>query len=279
MEDRFMLNNSQGKKQEVEDHRRNVKFSKNKMSVTACNDSLKPKTSNVNFVCTTSGKCVLNENHDMCVLKSLDGVKSRTKMPIAVPVSTREPKRTVKQSVAKLLRKTVALESNQKPRNITRKLYEHTTWIYLSKKVVLLREIHNLNFRGSFDERLYDEKKFPLPVKKVPTARRKEMLLPRGLHYWESVPLLLLDFRKDREEERSNMAEVTPDNTEKPTAMVAEMPVMEAETKNKAQNGAENKTIKTPENEETVEASSSQPIAYYLKHKINEKLIKGTSQQ
>nr|GEX08769.1 integrase, catalytic region, zinc finger, CCHC-type, peptidase aspartic, catalytic [Tanacetum cinerariifolium] len=33
MEDRVMLNNSQGKKQKVEDHRRNVKFSKNKTSL------------------------------------------------------------------------------------------------------------------------------------------------------------------------------------------------------------------------------------------------------
>nr|GEZ98347.1 hypothetical protein [Tanacetum cinerariifolium] len=126
MEDRVMLNNSQGKKQEVENHRRNVKFSKNKRSVTACNDSLKAKTSNVNFVCDTCGKCVLNEKHDMCVLKSLNGVKSRTKMPIVVPVITREPKRTVNQSVAKPLRKTVASEStNQKPRHTTKKLYEH----------------------------------------------------------------------------------------------------------------------------------------------------------
>nr|GEY84915.1 retrovirus-related Pol polyprotein from transposon TNT 1-94 [Tanacetum cinerariifolium] len=46
IEDRVMLNNSQGKKQEVEDHHRNVKFSKNKTSVTACNDSLNAKTSN-----------------------------------------------------------------------------------------------------------------------------------------------------------------------------------------------------------------------------------------
>nr|GEX50368.1 hypothetical protein [Tanacetum cinerariifolium] len=53
MEDKVMLNNSQGKKQKVEDHRRNVKFSKNKMSVTACNDSLNAKTVNVNFVCAT----------------------------------------------------------------------------------------------------------------------------------------------------------------------------------------------------------------------------------
>nr|GEW44560.1 hypothetical protein [Tanacetum cinerariifolium] len=128
MEDRVMLNNSQGKKQEVEDHRRNVKFSNNKTSVTACNDSLKAKTLNVNFVCATCGKCVLNEKHDMCVLKSRNGVNSRTKMPVDVHVTTREPKRTVEQSVAKHLRKTVASEStNQKPRNTFRKLYERVS--------------------------------------------------------------------------------------------------------------------------------------------------------
>nr|GEZ64814.1 hypothetical protein [Tanacetum cinerariifolium] len=112
MEDRVMLNNIQRKKQEVEDHRRNVKFSKNKMFVTACNDSLNAKTVNVNFVCASCGKCVFNEKHDMCVLKSLNDVNSRTKMPIAMPVSTREPKRTVTQSVLKPLRKIIALESN-----------------------------------------------------------------------------------------------------------------------------------------------------------------------
>nr|GEV07769.1 retrovirus-related Pol polyprotein from transposon TNT 1-94 [Tanacetum cinerariifolium] len=93
-------------KREVEDHRRNVKLPKNKTSVTACNDSLNAKNSNVNFVCVTCGKCVLNDKHDMCVLKSLDGVNSRTKMSIAVPVSTREPNHIVNQSVAKPLRKT-----------------------------------------------------------------------------------------------------------------------------------------------------------------------------
>nr|GEV65922.1 hypothetical protein [Tanacetum cinerariifolium] len=88
MEDRFMRNNSQGKQQDVEDHHRNVKFSKNKM----------------------------------------------TKIPIAVPVSTKEPKCAVKQSVAKPIRKTVNSESNQKPINITRKLYERVrkacSWWY-----------------------------------------------------------------------------------------------------------------------------------------------------
>nr|GEZ46416.1 integrase, catalytic region, zinc finger, CCHC-type, peptidase aspartic, catalytic [Tanacetum cinerariifolium] len=49
-------------------------------------------------------------------------------MPMAVPISTREPKRTVNQSVATPFRRTVASEStNQKPRHTTRKLYEHVT--------------------------------------------------------------------------------------------------------------------------------------------------------
>nr|GEW43120.1 Gag-Pol polyprotein [Tanacetum cinerariifolium] len=96
MGDSVMHNNSQGKKQDVEDHRRSVKFSKNKMTVTACNDSLNAKTLNVNFVYATCAKCVLNDKHDMCVLNS----------------------------VAKPFKKTVDSESNQKPKNITIKLYE-----------------------------------------------------------------------------------------------------------------------------------------------------------
>nr|GFA24430.1 retrovirus-related Pol polyprotein from transposon TNT 1-94 [Tanacetum cinerariifolium] len=112
MEDRVMLNNSKGKKQKVEDQRRNVKLSKNKTSVTTCNDSLNAKTLNVNFVCATCGKCVLNEKHDMCVLKSINGVISRTKMPIVVHVSTRDPKRTVKQSAAKPLKNSTVKFGN-----------------------------------------------------------------------------------------------------------------------------------------------------------------------
>nr|GFA58937.1 retrovirus-related Pol polyprotein from transposon TNT 1-94 [Tanacetum cinerariifolium] len=100
MEDRVMLNNSQGKKQKVEDHHRNVMFSKNKTPVIACNDSLNAKTSNVNFVCVTSRKCVLNDHHDKCVLHYLNGVNSRTKITMVVPVSTREPKCIINQSVA-----------------------------------------------------------------------------------------------------------------------------------------------------------------------------------
>ncbi|GJZ40448.1 retrovirus-related pol polyprotein from transposon TNT 1-94 [Tanacetum coccineum] len=128
MGDRVMPNNSQGKKQEVEDHRRNFKFSNNKTFVTACNDSLNAKTSNVNFVCVTCGKCVLNENHDMCVLHYINGVNSRTRQPIVVPISTREPKQIMNQSVSTSHKKTVATDSTiKKSRNIIRKIYEQVS--------------------------------------------------------------------------------------------------------------------------------------------------------
>ncbi|GJT64812.1 hypothetical protein Tco_1016292 [Tanacetum coccineum] len=96
------------------------------MCVTACNDSLNVKTSNVNLVCVTCGKCVLNDNHDMCVLHYINGVNSRTKKPIDVPISTKEPKQKENQSVATPHKKTVALEPTiKKPRITFRKLYEH----------------------------------------------------------------------------------------------------------------------------------------------------------
>nr|GFA26325.1 hypothetical protein [Tanacetum cinerariifolium] len=54
-----------------------------------------------------------------------------------------------------------------------------------------------------------------------------------------------------------------------------EMPLKEAKKETEAENGTKNKPIKRAEREEIVKASSSQPIGYYLKHRINEKLIEG----
>ncbi|GKB72234.1 hypothetical protein Tco_0933646 [Tanacetum coccineum] len=102
------------------------------MSVIACNDSFNVKPSNVNFVCVTCGKCVLNENHDLCVLHYKNGINSRTKKLIAVPISTREPKRKENQSVATPHKKTVTSEPTiKKPRSTFRKLYEHLVEIIL----------------------------------------------------------------------------------------------------------------------------------------------------
>ncbi|GJS58901.1 hypothetical protein Tco_0653685 [Tanacetum coccineum] len=91
-------------------------------------NQLEDRTLNVNFVCVTCGKCMLNDNHDMCVFHYINGVNSRTKMAIVVPISTREHKRTVNQSVATPFRRTVVSEStNQKSRSTIRKLYEHVS--------------------------------------------------------------------------------------------------------------------------------------------------------
>nr|GEY16720.1 integrase, catalytic region, zinc finger, CCHC-type, peptidase aspartic, catalytic [Tanacetum cinerariifolium] len=84
MGDSVMHNNSQGKKQDVEYHRRSVKFSKNKTSVTACNDSLNAKTLNVNFVSAKCDKCVLNDKHDMCVLNSVAKPLKKTLIEIVL---------------------------------------------------------------------------------------------------------------------------------------------------------------------------------------------------
>ncbi|GJV82680.1 hypothetical protein Tco_1522578 [Tanacetum coccineum] len=83
MKDKVVPNNSRvkDKKTEVEDHPRISSISNKTKSVTACNDSLKSRTLNVNAVCATYGKCVFNSNHDACVSKFLNDVNARTKKP------------------------------------------------------------------------------------------------------------------------------------------------------------------------------------------------------
>ncbi|GJV81450.1 retrovirus-related pol polyprotein from transposon TNT 1-94 [Tanacetum coccineum] len=76
MKDKVVPNYShvKDKKTEVEDHHRISSISNKTKSVTASNDSLKSKTSNVNAVCATCGKYVFNSNHDVCVSKYLNDI-------------------------------------------------------------------------------------------------------------------------------------------------------------------------------------------------------------
>ncbi|GKD59246.1 hypothetical protein Tco_1296755 [Tanacetum coccineum] len=130
MKDKVVPNNSQVKfkKTEVEDHHRISSISNKTKSVTTCNDSLKSRTSNVNAVCATCGKCVFNSNHDACVSKFLNDVNARTKKPKVVPISTRKPKSQANKSVATPPKKTVASESTiQKSKSYYRMLYEKTS--------------------------------------------------------------------------------------------------------------------------------------------------------
>ncbi|GJT01019.1 hypothetical protein Tco_0822188 [Tanacetum coccineum] len=113
MKDKVVPNTShvKFKKTEVEEHPRISSISNQTKSVTACNDSLNSRTSNVNAVCATCGKCVFNSNHDACVSKFLKDVNARTKKPNVVPISTRKPKSQANKSVATPHKKTVASES------------------------------------------------------------------------------------------------------------------------------------------------------------------------
>ncbi|GKA86590.1 retrovirus-related pol polyprotein from transposon TNT 1-94 [Tanacetum coccineum] len=130
MKEKVMPNNSQVKlkKTEVEDHYKISSISKKTKSVTACNDSLKSRTSNVNAVCATCGKCVFNSNHDACVYKFLNDVNARTKKPNVVPISTRKPKSQANKSVATPPKKAVSSDSTvQNSKSYYRMLYENTS--------------------------------------------------------------------------------------------------------------------------------------------------------
>ncbi|GKF15709.1 hypothetical protein Tco_0057171, partial [Tanacetum coccineum] len=130
MKDKVIPNTSQVKfkKTEVEDHPRISRISNQTKFVTACNDSLNSSTSNVNVVCATYGKCVLNSNHDAYVSKFLNDVNARTKKPNVVPISIRKLKRQVNKSIATPHNKTVASESTTtNSKSYYRMLYKRTS--------------------------------------------------------------------------------------------------------------------------------------------------------
>ncbi|GJU85934.1 putative ribonuclease H-like domain-containing protein [Tanacetum coccineum] len=137
MQEKVVQSNSQVKlkKSELKDHHRISSFSNNTKSLTACNDSLKSRTSNAKVVCVTCGKCMFNSNHDACVSKYINDMNARTKKPKVVPISTRKPIKNVNQSVATPHKITVASEITiQKSSSYFRMLYEkisktRTLWI------------------------------------------------------------------------------------------------------------------------------------------------------
>nr|GEV64163.1 homeodomain-like protein [Tanacetum cinerariifolium] len=123
-------NNSQVKlkKTQVEDHPRIPSISNKIKTVTVCIDSLNSRTSNVNVVCVTCGKCLVNSNHFACVTKMLNDINARTKKPNVVPISTRNPKGHANKSIATPHKQKVASQSTtQKPKSYYRMLYEKTS--------------------------------------------------------------------------------------------------------------------------------------------------------
>nr|GEW58057.1 hypothetical protein [Tanacetum cinerariifolium] len=83
-------------------------------------------------------------------------------------------------------------------------------------------------------------------------------------------------------EKNANDKAMSSDIIERPDRLNVKVPINEVEKENEAENRIKNEPIKSGEKEltqvkeeESMEAPSSQPIGYYLKHRINEKLIKG----
>ncbi|GJV74795.1 hypothetical protein Tco_1506379 [Tanacetum coccineum] len=164
MKDKVMQNNSQVKfkKTKVEDHHRISSFSNKTKSVTVCNNSLKPKTSNVNVVYATCGKCVFNSNHDAYVPKFINDVNARTKKPKVVHISTRKPKRQTKQSVATPHKKTVASDTIiQKSKSYFRMLYENTSNGYSLKDKNEAKTDKTKHEIGKSDKNLLNPTKTP----------------------------------------------------------------------------------------------------------------------
>nr|GEZ55116.1 Gag-Pol polyprotein [Tanacetum cinerariifolium] len=117
LRDKVVPNNSQVKlkKTQVEEHPKISSISNKTKSITACNDNLNSRTSNVNAVCATCKKCLVDSDHFACVIKTLNDVNARTKKPNLVPISTRKPKGHANKSVATTHKKKVASKStNQK---------------------------------------------------------------------------------------------------------------------------------------------------------------------
>ncbi|GJS27608.1 retrovirus-related pol polyprotein from transposon TNT 1-94 [Tanacetum coccineum] len=150
MKKKVLPNTSQVKfkKTGVADHHRISSISNQPKSVTVRNDRLKSRTSNVNVVCATCGKCMFDSNHDACVSKYLNVVNARTKKPKVVPISTRKPKSQANKSIA---RQTVASESTiQNSKSYYRMLYEKTRDITINRFYYVKGLNHNLFSVGKF---------------------------------------------------------------------------------------------------------------------------------
>nr|GEX86379.1 retrovirus-related Pol polyprotein from transposon TNT 1-94 [Tanacetum cinerariifolium] len=123
MKDKVVPNNGQVKlkKTQVEDHPWIPSICNKIKFVTACNNILNSRTSNVNGVCATWGKCLVDSDHFACVTKMLNDVNARTKKSNVVPISTGKPQGHANKSVATPNKKKVASKSTtQKPKTYYR---------------------------------------------------------------------------------------------------------------------------------------------------------------
>ncbi|GJS29794.1 hypothetical protein Tco_0490414 [Tanacetum coccineum] len=109
-------------------------------------------------------------------------------------------------------------------------------------------------------------------LKELTTSRAPEKVLIREEAKFPVTKNVNSISLTTREEERSKKTGVTTDDDiEKPTKIETKMAFKEAEKEDEA----ESEPNRIASKKEATEAPSSQPVKYYLKHRINEKLIEG----
>ncbi|GJS66554.1 hypothetical protein Tco_0681118 [Tanacetum coccineum] len=121
-------------------------------------------------------------------------------------------------------------------------------------------------------------------VERIPSERGDGVAITKQRRQdFQSDGVMDLATALGQEEEKNSDDNATSGGSiERPNGSDAEMPLNKVEKENEAKNETKNEPIKSAEKEliqvdeeESVEPPSSQPVGYYLKHRINEKLIEG----
>ncbi|GKD48638.1 zinc finger, CCHC-type containing protein, partial [Tanacetum coccineum] len=113
-------------------------------------------------------------------------------------------------------------------------------------------------------------------LKELTTIRAPEKVLIREeAKYPVTKNVNSISLTRGEEEKNYENDVMTINDIIKTNGSDTKMPVKKSEKENEAKNGTKNEPIKRAEREEAVEAPNSQPVGYYLKYRINEKLIEG----
>ncbi|GJQ93073.1 MAK10-like protein [Tanacetum coccineum] len=145
---------------------------------------------------------------------------------------------------------------------------------YMAAHIKRMERFENAIFKQR--EEINDRAEMFRLLKELTTSRAPEKVLIREeakSPVTENV--ISISLTKGDEERNDDNDVATGDDIKKPTRTKTGMPVKESENENEAENRIKNEPIRKAGKEETTEAPNSQPVEYYLKHRINDKLIEG----
>ncbi|GKA45069.1 hypothetical protein Tco_0737865 [Tanacetum coccineum] len=243
------------------------------------------------FVCSTCHKCVFNANHDACITKLLKEIFTGHRFSpnkTSVVYEKTSPRFDLRWKPTGRILKSVGLRwiptgklfnSWTSKSMVAEKADISETIVKVDSQMMIQKNDLDLLFGPLFDEYFNGENQVVLKSSAVTTtdASNKRQQPDSTSSTSTLATTVTANGNFDLEEEEKNdIYDVATGNDSKETDRPdMEVSVKEARTKNGAENEAKNKPIKKSEKEEVVEAPSSRPVEYYLKHRINEKLIEG----